>query len=71
MFEMVKVPLAAVLPPTPEMVTCSPALSTPVLVVVIVIGDVLLAPVILAFRPTLVAGVGAEATELQVFVSGL
>ena len=62
MFEIVQVPLAAVLPSTPETVTCSPGLSTPVFVVVIVIGEVLLAPVILAVRSTLVEGVGAGAT---------
>jgi hypothetical protein len=71
-FEIVQVPLAAVFPVMPEIVTCSPLASTAVVpVVVIVIGVVLLAPVITPERFVAVGGDVISAVGLQLSVTGL
>ena len=69
---MVHVPLAAVLPSTPLMVTRSPLVRPVVSTAVMVMGLVLLAPVsFVELKRTPVAGVGIIAVCVQVSVFGL
>jgi len=65
--EMTQGPLAAVLPPTPEIVTNMPLLKPAVLGAVMTIGEALLAPVI----PLLTGLVGSVAPADQRLVVGL
>ena len=74
---MVQLPLAAVLPVTPAIVTRSPLLRPAVLGTVMTMGDALLAPVIVPLMfvaplMLLLAGfVGMSGPALQRFVVGL
>ena len=69
---MVHVPLAAVLPSTPLIVTCSPLVKPVVLTAVMVMGLVLLAAVMVVdLKLAPVAGVGIIAVCVHVSVTGL